>query len=677
MALSALLPTALILGALVALPLLAHLSRQVPQERLAFGAMLLVQRLARRLRRRRRVKDPLLLLLRALAMLALVLAAAGLRFSYPGAAPEFGGSGRVVVLLDQSQSMSLSDGGSSLFERARADAARVITELPDGALVGVVTFGDGARRLTPSLTADRAGAAARLASIEPTGARSDLRAALHEARSLLAGEPGEVLLFSDEAGPRTVAAAEGELALLLDAGSAVIPRQVAADPPRNVAVVSAEYGDGIEGGQVAVVVANYGPAPLEVACEVTLPDGAAVPIFVDLPPEGEALERVTVPREASGGVGRVRCEDPDLPFDDARYFHLPRVGASRVLVVDGDPGHTPTRSEVYFLERALAPWGGARAGVRPDVVTPAGLGALDPEVHRVVFLANVSDPRPFANELVAFVRAGGAVVISGGDNVTADRYNAALGSILPAPLRRPRALAGATEPGVPLALPDLEHELFGPFARSGRALFGRVRANRVLTLDPYEDGPEVHTALRWEGGLPALVEREVGAGRVILWTGSFDAAWGNLPLQAVFMPMVQRLVVWLGAEAGGVVARLDASVGERVSIPLPDAAAEPDVIGPDGERVRSTREGSALVFTPERAGAYALAQPDAPPSAWIAVNVAPDESDVRVTRTLAEAEAALDPELFMRHVELAPKLLFFGLGLLVLQALLAARGTAS
>ena len=55
-----------------------------------------------------------------------------------------------------------------------------------------------------------------------------------------------------------------------------------------------------------------------------------------------------------------RVEDAHLELDDTRYFHLPRVGASRVMVVDGDPGATAMASEVYFLERALAPWGGSR-----------------------------------------------------------------------------------------------------------------------------------------------------------------------------------------------------------------------------------------------------------------------------------------------------------------------------
>ena len=62
----------LALGVLGLGPVLAHLARQTPVDRKAFGAMMLVERLVRRLRRQRRIRDPWLLLLRILAVLAVV-----------------------------------------------------------------------------------------------------------------------------------------------------------------------------------------------------------------------------------------------------------------------------------------------------------------------------------------------------------------------------------------------------------------------------------------------------------------------------------------------------------------------------------------------------------------------------------------------------------------------------
>ncbi|MFT4627999.1 MAG: hypothetical protein ACI8PZ_006693, partial [Myxococcota bacterium] len=638
-------PLALLTAGLVALPVLAHLARQTPRERRAFGAMLLLERVVKRLRRRRRVKDPLLLLLRVLAGLAIALAVSGPKVSYPGGVPEFGGSGRVVIVVDRSMSMQLVDGGGTLLQRARTSARSALAGLPASALVGLVTFDGNADRLTSTLVEDHGRIDTLLESIQPSGGTSNLRAGLIEARRLLGGEPGEVLLFTDEAGPRIVTEARGEIENLVRIGSTIVPFVVQGDPPRNVAITRANYGDGLEGGQVTIRLANYGPDPIEVSCEVLLPDGAAIPIFVDIPPLGEAEDRVTVPAEAEGGVGEVACDDPDLSADDRRFFHLPRVGASRVLVIDGDPGDTPTRSEVYFLERALAPWGGVRTGLTLDVASPLGMSDLDPERHRVVFLANVSDPRGFGPRLTDFVRRGGNVVISGGDNVTADRYNAALSAILPAAFRAPRSLADRDEAGVPLALPDVSLALFEPFSRSGRAGFQRIRADRVMTLEPYEETDEVTTLLRWESGLPAMVERRIGQGRVIVWTGTFDLGWGNLPLQATFMPLMQRLVGYLGADSGGAGLRLTSVVGEPVMVPLPEIVIEPTVIGPEGAPVRSRIEGRRLLFTPDGPGAYSIVVDDAPALAWVAVNTDPIESDVRPYEAVARVERDLNPDL--------------------------------
>jgi len=666
MSLSLLAPLLLGLGAFVALPIIAHISRQKPRERVPFGAMLLLRRVVKRLRRRRRVRDPLLLLLRVLAVLLIALAMAGPRWSYQDGTPTFGGTGRVVLLVDRSLSMSLTDGGSTLLARARSEAESVLGELPQGTLIGAVAFDDQAVALTDGLTTDPGLVRARLGALQPTLGGSNLRQALLEARRLLAGEPGEVFLFSDEAGPVMVPEAKEELRRLVDNGSAVIPRPIQGRPPRNVAVSAASYGEGIEGGTIEVRVTNYGPEAVEVPCEVSLPDGQVIPFFADLPGEGEVVERVTVPREAAGGVGEARCDDGDLPGDDARYFHLPRVGASRVLVVDGDPGDTPIRSEVYFLERALAPWGGSRSGVMPDVITPLGLLDLDPEEHQVVFLANVSDPRTVAPALSDFVRRGGAVVISAGENVSAERYNTSLGSLLPAPLRRTEDLAARGERGVPLEIPDASLELFEPFTRGGRSAFREVHSRRVVLLEPYAEG-EARTLLRYTGGVPALVERSVGQGKVLLWTSSMDYDWSTLPTQAVFMPLVQRMVGYLGAEAGGGAGRLDGTVGRAVSLRLPDLTLQPEVIGPDGNPVPTRIEGTTLLFTPQEPGAYAVQVEAVPTMAWVAVNLDGVESDVRAYDSVAAAESAIKPELFTRYIDLSPWL--WGLALLAFLAI--------
>lgn len=683
MSLGLLAPLALLLGALVAGPILAHMARQRPSRKQAFGAMMLLQRLVKRLEKRRRLRDRLLLLLRVLAVLALVLAASRPQLTWPGDAPEFGGTGAVVLVVDTSMSMAWRKGGETLAARGARRAEKLVDDLPSGTLVGLVTAGGEATRVTPELTDDHERVKAALRSLQAGYGRTDLEGALRESRRLLKGEPGEVLVYTDEAGPGAVAATSKEIRLLVDRGSAVIPMPVRPAEVSNLTPLGAVYGDGLEGGSITVQVASFGEEAVEAPVTVTLPDGDKMTAFALIEEGGGVAEvRFTVPQTVPGGVADVQVLDENLELDDRRYFHLPRVGASRVLVVDGDPGVTPIRSEVYFLERALAPWGGQRAGVLPEVVSPSGLSRLDPAVHQVVFLCNVADPGPYADLLVDFVRGGGSLFISLGANTTASRMNDPLRDILPAMLRKSTPLVAMDADGrMPLAVPDTSHPLFKAFNRTGRQGFTEMGAARAFTLEPYEEGDGSDerpvTLLRFQDGNPALVERRSGLGRVLLWTTVIDMDWkSNAPAQSTFMPFVQRIVGYLGGSAGGGALQAEAIVGQRVVIEIPMPDLEPSLWNPDGTLVPAELARSELLrvaFTPDRPGAWAIGVEGEPPLALVAVNTPVEESDVKVYDTLAETEASVDPKLLENSLDLGRASLGLGVVALVLQGLLASR----
>ena len=86
-----------------------------------------------------------------IAMVGLAgLAAAAPQLEWPGAVPEFGGSGAVVVVMDDSLSMGLEE-EATLLARARSQAAAMVRSLPAGTLVGVVRIAGTATRATPGL----------------------------------------------------------------------------------------------------------------------------------------------------------------------------------------------------------------------------------------------------------------------------------------------------------------------------------------------------------------------------------------------------------------------------------------------------------------------------------------------------------------------------------------------
>ena len=100
-------PFALALTVLVVGPIVAHLTRRRPTRRIPYGAMMLLQRVIKVQKRRRRLFDPWVLLLRILAVLGVVMAVARPELHYPGVLPDDAETGPVVVLIDDSLSMDL------------------------------------------------------------------------------------------------------------------------------------------------------------------------------------------------------------------------------------------------------------------------------------------------------------------------------------------------------------------------------------------------------------------------------------------------------------------------------------------------------------------------------------------------------------------------------------------
>jgi len=671
-------PAALALGLLLAGPILAHLNRRPPNREQLYGPMILLRRLEKRLRRRRQVRDPLLLALRLLCVALVVAALTRPELRLPGAEVDPSGPATAVLVIDNSLSMNQRRGGpeggeATLLAAARAAAVDWLRKAPEGSRIGLVTAGGEASRSTPELVGDHDTVAALVEAIPQSQGTTDLAGGLREARRMLGGKGGAILVFTDEAGPDAVARTRDEVGLIAAQGASLLPQVLRPAAVENLVVTEARYGEGLEGGTVRITVRNFGPSSREAPLVVRLPGGAEIAAFVTVPAEGEAEAAVTVPRVTEGGVATVEVQDPALEADNHFAFHLPRVGASRVVVVDGDPGSTPVASEVYFLERALAPWGMSGGGVNvlPEVTSTAGLGKLDASTHRVVFLANVADPETHSSAVIDFVRAGGGLVVSLGDNTTAQRMNETYGALLPSPLRELKSLGPSMAESPRIELPDTQAELFRPFSRGGRGSFTAAHVRKLFTVEPTEGDPSVRVLLRLQGGAPLLIERAFGRGKVLLWTSSIDLGWTDFPLQAAYMPWVQRLITYLGGEAGGSGERRTALVGEAQSHSVADASVSLSVEGPEGPVPAPFRDG-ALRFVPTRAGAYAVLSPGAPPLAWIAVNSDRAESDIRPGPALDQLAAELAPERYLRRIDLGPFLLAGALALALVQALISA-----
>jgi hypothetical protein len=144
--------------------------------------------------------------------------------------------------------------------------------------------------------------------------------------------------------------------------------------------------------------------------------------------------------------------------------------------------------------------------------------------------------------------------------------------------------------------------------------------------------PSGQVLARFDDGAPALLERKVGAGRVLLWTSTLNLDWNDMAVKPVFLPFVHTVTKYLADYAE---APASLTVGQVIPAPRHPAGRGAAAtrggtvaVAPSGARVAVESEDGALELNEQgfydvrTAGAGADAAP------VLASNVDLSESDL-------------------------------------------------
>lgn len=600
----------------LAIPVLIHLIQREKKQIIRFPSLMFIQRVPYKSIQRRRIHNWLLLMVRLAALTLIVLAFARPFLQRQNIVVAGDGAREVVVLLDQSYSIGYGD----RWERARAAAYAAINGLGAADRASVVLFSSGAEiALRSSASADRGQMSAAVAAAKLTDGATRYSPALKVAGSILADSPlprREVVLISDfQRG-----AWRGEEGARLPQRTTLTPVAIggAADQP-NVGVTAVSLArstfENQERMAVTAGLVNRSTRSLT-GGQITLEVGGR-PIQterLDVEANGSAsitFAPVTVP--SSNMRGTVRVGGDALAADNAFNFVVSPVQPVRVIVVD----RGGTGSAALYLTRALSIGEAPRFDVtvrQPDTVS-------DDDLRRasVVVLNDIVVSAGLGRRLARFVEGGGGLLVAFGSRATWPQEADVLPATVEAPVDRTRgdsARIGALEYG---------HPVFEPFRapRSGDFAAARIYGYRAVT-----PGPSAQVLARFDGGAPALLERRVGTGRVLLWASTLDLAWSDFPLKPVFLPFVHRAMRHLAAYSepapwltvGQV---LDASGGAPGT-----QAAGRVVLTPSGRRVAVDEEGSEVLELAEQGFYEVRGQSADTVLTVVASNVDPAESDL-------------------------------------------------
>ena len=239
--------------------------------------------------------------------------------------------------------------------------------------------------------------------------------------------------------------------------------------------------------------------------------------------------------------------------DNRRWCVIDFPANEPVLIIDG----SPEQRHAYFLASAFRPGGRANTGIQPEIKTPDFLRDATPQVlqgYHAIFLLDVPrlDDRAIEN-LELYATAGGGVAFFMGPEIdlafyTNRLYRSGTG-LFPLPLEREDIL-----PMVEVReAPDIEvtdHPVFEVF------LGERNPFIRLITVEQYlrpplnwkpEPDSNVQVAASLRNGMPLVVERKFGDGRVVAFLTTVEPGWNNWGNDPSFVVVALKLQSYLAA----------------------------------------------------------------------------------------------------------------------------------
>ncbi len=516
--------------AAIAVPIVIHMIQRERKEVVEFPSLMFVRRIPFHSFRRQRIRHWFLLLLRCAALALLALAFSRPFVRAPALAAVTDGAREVVVLLDRSYSMGYRDH----WERARDAAREVVRGLAPDDLATLIFFDSGAAA-GPRSTTDRASLLGLIGDAELSAGVTRYGPALKLAEGVFEGSELprlEAVLISDF----QRAGVESAAGIRFPEGTVVTPVPIGSDvAAANVSVAGVlfqrEYFSGRERVAVGARLTNRGASPVE-GLDVSLEmDGRPVEtLTADLPANGSlTMDFAPVTLTDARMPGAVRVAADALPADDVFYFVIAPGQVVTVLLV-GSERAAPEAS--LYLTEALGIGSSPAFDVRATTLAAFEAGDLD---GRQVVVLNDTGPPPgeAGRALAAWVEAGGGLLVVAGER---SAWPADGPDLLPGAVGSPEDRAGR---GGALGFVDYSHPVFEVF---GAPRSGDVTTARFFRHRPVEPHPEAVTLARFDDGQPALLERGVGRGSVLLWASGIDAFWNDLAKKPVYLPFVHRLV---------------------------------------------------------------------------------------------------------------------------------------
>ncbi|MCF6156313.1 MAG: VWA domain-containing protein [Candidatus Brocadia sp.] len=548
----------LLLGILGAsIPIIIHLINRKKAISHKFAAIDFILETNKRIYVKFKLRQLILLILRAslLVFLAMALAKPFIK-GFGGGAAEKNIPTSNIIIIDDSYSMQYSDRHESFFVSAKTAAKKIIDTLTKDDDAAIITCSSIASHVLPELDYDKKHLLNFVEQVQPSFTTTQIAPALDAAIEILTSAKSPVkriFLLTDMTrngwDPNWFKSAQEKLRRYVSRIHIVDMSE--GKTLKNIAITQVETQlDILEKnaeGHIKVTVSNFLPTRAkDLLAQVFIDGEKATQGFFNIEANtSETKDFFFNVEKGKDHVGWIEISGDNLNVDNKRYFTINKSHKLDALLIDGDPRTIIYESETFYLEKALNPGREHASPIKPVICSIHEVNNFTFTDFNIIFLCNV-ETLPFEkiHELEKFVQEGGSVIFTLGNKVDANYYNNSFGALLPHRLHATRTFSSNSplSEEQPLHLKTTEpiHPVINILSETQMNTLSLVKFYRIFYVDPTPLG-NCRAILSFSDGTPALIERQVERGKTALFTSSIDRDWTDLPVKPFFLPLMQQL----------------------------------------------------------------------------------------------------------------------------------------
>jgi hypothetical protein len=590
-------PLYLIGLSLAAIPLILHLLGRRRMREQPFSSLFLLKEIKKSSSVWMRVKDLILLILRTLFILSAAFA-----FSHPLVLSPFPFLGKpaprdVVMLIDVSMSM----GVQGMLERAKHEATELANRLGAESRMVLISFTDRVEKEQEILEESRA--IEFIGNLHATCRATDLLPALERAQKILEERDGfvkEIIIVSD----------------FQRSGIQNIDPAVSKITKRGI-VMHASF---IRGSENNIFFSDWflePPFPLK-GTKVklspklsSLETPQAIELFVrgikrgvkKTSPHTQPWFEMQV-RTPGYQWGFFRTGGDSLSLDNNYYFSFHAPEFLNVLLVGKG-------NEYGFVSAALTP--GIETPIKLNTSSVSELVRQNLLQYDLIILYNVMLDSAAKVRVMDYLSSGGGVlyILGSGSSSLKGRILDVIDIVK----------ENRTEDAF-FSIKTVD-EGFPPVAGFGNKVLMNLKEAKIYRY--FTLSSPLHPVVVAGNGEPLVLSGMIENGRVVVFAFALDTEWSQLPLKAVFVPLLYRTAFFLAAKQEQLPRYI---VGDAIRMPLGEKFQDPVFVLPDGkERSASETENGYVLRNVEGPGIYTFV-PQPGESIPLAVNTDPQESNL-------------------------------------------------